>query len=56
MEDERKYENLVTKYNDTQLLFERQILLKQFNTIKKQLAIVDEESKRRLENGRKQFS
>ena len=52
MEDS-KFENIITTYNEEQLVYERVILLKQFNTIKKQLALLDEEYKRRLEDGRK---
>ena len=52
MED-NKYENVIHEYNEQQLVYERVILLKQFNTIKKQLALLDEEYKRRLEYGRK---
>ena len=47
--DENKYENVIHKYDEQQLVYERVILLKQFNTIKKQLALLDEEFKRRLE-------
>lgn len=52
MED-NKYENIIARYTEQQLVYERAILLKQFNTIKKQLALLDEEFKRRLEDGRK---
>ncbi len=48
MED-NKYENIIHEYTDQQLVYERVILLKQFNTIKKQLALLDEEYKRRLD-------
>ena len=51
--DENKYENVIHEYDEKQLVYERVILLKQFNTIKKQLALLDEEFKRRLEDGRK---
>lgn len=51
--DENKYENIIHEYDEKQLVYERAILLKQFNTIKKQLALLDEEFKRRLEDGRK---
>ena len=51
--DENKYENIIHEYDEKQLVYERVILLKQFNTIKKQLALLDEEYKRRLEDGRK---
>ena len=50
---ENKYENIIHEYDERQLVYERVILLKQFNTIKKQLALLDEEFKRRLEDGRK---
>ena len=43
-----KYENIIEEYTEKQLVYERVILLKQFNTIKKQLALLDEEYKRRL--------
>lgn len=48
MED-TKYENIIARYTEQQLVYERVILLKQFNTIKKQLALLDEEYKRRLD-------
>ena len=48
MED-NKYENIIYEYTYQQLVYERAILLKQFNTIKKQLALLDEEYKRRLD-------
>lgn len=47
--EENKYENIIAKYSEKQLVYERVILLKQFNTIKKQLALLDEEYKRRLD-------
>ena len=47
--EENKYENIIARYTDQQLVYERVILLKQFNTIKKQLALLDEEYKRRLD-------
>lgn len=50
MED-NKYENVIAKYTAQQLIYERTILLKQYNTIKKQLALLDEEYKRRLDDG-----
>lgn len=43
-----RYENIIEEYTEKQLVYERVILLKQFNTIKKQLALLDEEYKRRL--------
>lgn len=49
--EEKKYENIIAKYTDKQLVYERAILLKQYNTIKKQLALLDEEYKRRLDDG-----
>ena len=49
--EDNKYENIISKYTEQQLVYERAILLKQFNIIKKQLALLDEECKRRLENG-----
>ena len=48
MED-TKYENIIARYTEQQLVYERVILLKQFKTIKKQLALLDEEYKRRLD-------
>lgn len=48
MED-NKYENIIARYTEQQLVYERAILLKQFNTIKKQLALLDEEYRRRLD-------
>lgn len=47
--EENKYENIIARYTEKQLVYERVILLKQFNTIKKQLALLDEEYKRRLD-------
>ena len=52
MED-NKYESIIAEYTEEQLVYERVILLKQFNIIKKQLALLDEEYKRRIEDGRK---
>ena len=52
MED-NKYENIIAGYSEEQIVYERVILLKQLKTIKKQLALLDEEFKRRLEDGRK---
>lgn len=49
MED-NKYENILAKYTDQQLVYERVILLKQYNTTRKQLAMLDNEMKRRLED------
>ena len=49
--EDNKYENIISKYTEQQLVYERAILIKQFNIIKKQLALLDEECKRRLENG-----
>ena len=49
--EDNKYENIISRYTEQQLVYERAILLKQFNIIKKQLALLDEECKRRLENG-----
>lgn len=46
-----EYENIISKYDYKQLVFERIILLKQYRTLQKQLAILDDEFKRRLENG-----
>ena len=50
MED-NKYENIITKYTFEQLCYERTILLKQLKTTQKQLSLLDDEMKRRLENG-----
>lgn len=47
--EENKYENIISRYTEQQLVYERVILLKQFNTIKKQLALLDDEYKRRLD-------
>ena len=49
--EENKYENVIAKYSCEQLCYERTILLKQLKTTQKQLALVDDEMKRRLENG-----
>ena len=48
MED-NKYENVIAGYTEEQLMFERVILLKQLKTIQKQLSMIDDEAKRRLE-------
>ena len=40
--EENKYENIIARYTEQQLVYERVILLKQFNTIKKQLALLDD--------------
>ncbi len=50
MEEESKYENIIANYTEQQLVYERVILLKQYNTLRKQLAILDDEYKRRLES------
>lgn len=47
--ENNKYENIIAGYTEEQLVYERVILLKQFNTIKKQLTLLDEEYKRRLD-------
>ena len=44
-----EYEEKLRKCTDEQLIYERAILLKQYNTIKKQLAMYDDECKSRLE-------
>lgn len=51
MIEKNKYENIIKELTDKQLICERAILLKQFNIIKKQLGLLDEECKRRLEDG-----
>lgn len=48
MED-GKYENIISRYTEKQLVYERVILVKKFNTIKKQLALLDDEYKRRID-------
>lgn len=47
MED-NKYENIISKYTDTQLIYERAIKLKEQDAIRAQLKIIDEECKKRL--------
>ena len=49
--EENKYESIIAKYSFEQIGFERIILLKQLKNIQKQLSIIDDELKRRLENG-----
>jgi hypothetical protein len=44
------YENIIARYNSEQLIYERAILIKQYIIIKKKLALLDEEYKRRLED------
>lgn len=51
--EENKYENVITKYTEEQLIFERVVLLKQQETIRAQLNLLDKEYKRRLDLGRK---
>ena len=51
MIEKNKYENIIKELTDKQLICERAILLKNFNIIKKQLGLLDEECKRRLEDG-----
>ncbi len=51
--EESKYENVITKYTEEQLIFERVVLLKQQETIRTQLNMLDKEYKRRLDLGRK---
>ena len=53
MENDRSYEEIIHGYTEKQLVYERVIVLKQFNVLKKQLSLLDEEYKRRLEDGRK---
>lgn len=48
--EENKYENIIAKYSCEQLCYERTILLEQYSTTKKQLALLDEEMKKRLRN------
>lgn len=50
--EENKYENIIANYSCEQLCYERTILLKQLKTIQKQLSLIDDEMKRRLENGK----
>lgn len=47
-----EYEEILRRYTNDQLIYERAILLKQYSTIKKQLSLYDEECKRRLELGK----
>ncbi len=44
-----EYEEKLRQCTDKQLIFERAILLKQHSTTKKQLALLDEECKKRLD-------
>lgn len=46
-----EYEKIISQYNYKQLVFERIILIKQYQTLKKQLSLLDEEYKRRLKDG-----
>lgn len=48
--EESKYENIIAKYTDTQLIYERAIKLKEQDTLRAQLKMLDEEFKRRLNN------
>lgn len=47
--EENKYENIISKYTDKQLICERAILLKKQDTLRAQLKMLDDECKRRLE-------
>ena len=49
MAEESNYENIISKYTEKQLVYERVILMKQYSTLKKQLSLLDEEYKKRLE-------
>ena len=51
-DEETKYENIIAKYTDTQLLYERQIKLEQYKVIKKELSLIDDEAKKRLRGGK----
>lgn len=51
-DEEAKYENIISKYTDTQLLCERQIKLEQYKVVKKELNLIDDEAKKRLRGGR----
>jgi hypothetical protein len=50
MDEENKYENVISKYTFEQLCYERCILLKQQKTTHKQLDLIDAEIKRRMED------
>lgn len=47
--EETKYENVIAKYSEKQLVYERVILLKQQDTLRAQLNMLDKEFKKRLE-------
>ena len=49
MLEESKYENVLARMDDKTLVFERAILLKQYNNLKKQLSMLDAECRRRLD-------
>lgn len=47
--EENKYENIIEKLTEEQLIFERVIKLKQQETIRNELNLLDKEYKKRLE-------
>ena len=48
--EENRYENIIAKYTSEQLIYERAIKLKEQDTLRAQLKMLDEEFKRRLNN------
>ena len=49
--EDNKYENVIRRYNDTQLIYEQAILNKQYKQILAQKKILEEEINRRLNEG-----
>ena len=48
--DENKYEEIIAKYTDTQLLYEQAILNEQENTLHNKKKAIKDEMKKRLRN------
>ncbi len=48
--DENKYEEIIAKYTDTQLLYEQAILNEQENTLYSKKKAIKDEMKKRLRN------
>ena len=47
--EESKYENIIKRYNDTQLIYEQAILNKRYKQIMSQKKALEEELSRRLD-------
>ena len=49
--EDNKYENVIRRYNDTQLIYEQAILNKQYKQLQAQKKMLEEEINRRLNEG-----